>query len=175
MKKLTLIILLILYNTISFAQLSINIGTDPKILFKGTDNQYATHKATANTEFKLEYYKEKYNTYLAVGYKYVNLSQTYEGYYINIGQKYQIGYSDFYWIPKFEAGVIKRELVKVNERDNRHSPLYLYIGLNNSIRYKLNNTFELDTQGYVNLATDLPNRTFRYGGTISLIITLIYI
>lgn len=149
-------LILFLITTVSIAQ-SINIGTDAKILILGTDNQYTKHSAKFNIEAKIEYIDNNSN-YIALGYKYVDLSKPYNAYYIDLGYSFQNNKISI--IPSLELGFLMR--------DKQYNHGCLYPQINTSLRYNLE-FIEVGFKGYLQYARDLPDRTFRYGGTIELI------
>ena len=160
MKTKLLVALLLLGFTVN-AQLKVNIGTDTKILLFGTDNQYTKHEPKLNFEVKLEYFDYK-NHYFALGYKYVDLEQPYNAYFVNIGKELKLS-DKFSLIPNLELGLLMR--------DKQYNHSNLYPQLNTSLRYDLN-WLEIGFKPYLQLARDLPNRNFRYGATTELIINL---
>jgi hypothetical protein len=166
MKKLYTIILILL-GSISIAQPSINIGTDLKVGIFGTDNQYTTHDPIFNYEIKFEFQHD--DTYMAVGHKYVNLSEKYVSFYFNLGHTFNLtgncnGRNNIILIPQFEIG----HLMRIDERTDS-IPGVIYPQINLSARYRFNDNFAVGFKPYVQLSRDI-SRTFRYGGNIEIIL-----
>lgn len=172
MKTKTVVILLILLGSINvFSQISVDIGIDPKITILGTDNEYTLHDGVFNYKLKIEGIDNN-NRYFAFGWEYVNLKQYFISITASYGHKYELIFKNISFIPQLEIGQIIRDRIPVNKLDKRTDHKYWYVGINLPIRWQVNNTISLEAEGNIDLAADLPNRTFRYGGTINLIIIL---
>jgi len=167
--KTVVVVILLIVTTNVFSQLSIDIGIDPKIAVLGTDNKYTLHDGVFNFKLKIEGI-DRDNRYFAFGWEYANLSQYFISINANYGHKYELLFKKLIFIPQLEIGQIIRDRVPVNELDKRTDDKLWYAGVNLPIRWKINNTFSLEAEGNIDLAVDLPNRKFRYGGTINLII-----
>lgn len=151
---------LVLCLNISAQQYAIGIGTDLKILTLGTDNRYTTHSQRFNFVAKFEYIDDR-NNYLAVGYSSVDLNIDYQSWWINIGKSFMF-IDNIFIVPQFEIGQIIR-----NGPGIYYDISPLFIASNTALRYRLFNKIIFETSFNLQLARDLPNRTFRYGGLFS--------
>lgn len=145
---------ILLLSCISNAQVNLNIGVDPKIAIFGTDNQYTKHDALFNYELKLEVLTSKKH-YFAIGHKFVNLSQKYNSYYVNIGKEYSLS-NRISVIPNIELGLLKRKLTTSNNAG------IIYPQINTSLRYNIG-FISFGYKGYLQWSRDI-GKTFRYGG-----------
>lgn len=158
-------ILLVFISSNLDAQVSINIGIDPKISTIGTDNQYTKHDALFNYNIRVEYIDGR-GTYFSLGHKYVNLSAKYNSFYFAGGDTWNLNSDVWTMIPQVEVGMIyKGDKIQYN-----HGVLYIQANL--AMRYNILSWLSTELRGYVQLARDLPDRTFRFGSDVSLIITL---
>ena len=149
-------------STLTAQQFNVSLGSDMKILIFGTDNQFTSHSASFNFVTKIEFIDTR-NTYFAVGYTYADLTHSYDALYVNAGIKYNL-LPKLDIIPMLELGRIAR-----NGPDQAFDVKPLYVQVNIATRYQFLEKLYIDFALNFQLARDLPNRTIRYGGVLSLI------
>lgn len=166
MKKILILALGLLTFTATNAQFGLNVGWDAKIGIFGTDNEYTDHDGVANYQVKAEYIDGR-DTYFALGYKYVNLETPYRAAFANLGVQYTLNESEnLAFIPQLEVGQIHRG----GKLFDNHGAIY---GQGNAVlRWYLSQALAFEGQGYLQLARDLPDRTFRWGGNIAIVYRL---
>lgn len=169
-----LLIFALLAITYTNAQVSLEVGTDPKIFILGTDNVYTKHDSVENFYVQLEALDRSNNVYVALGYQWVNLQQWYQAGYMNFGYKFDLfGNEKLRVIPNFEFGGIYRQRYPVDELDNRKIPVSVYTALNIPVRYQVSERIWVQGKGQLQHATDIEGRLFRYAGFVSVVIQIL--
>lgn len=171
--KTTILILLI--SAFAWGQkgaVNMHLGTDAKILFLGSDNQYTQHAPLGNFMLMGEAIDYNINAVATARYTYVNLSRKFNSVFVGYG--YKIDLSDhFFCVIGLEVGGIQRERIPADQYDIRPDPVSLSGAGFTSIRYQVTPWLGFDLRPNVELATDIAGRLFRYQATTSIVIKIL--
>lgn len=181
--KQKLLILMLLVGASAFSQrgafnddhtLFVEIGTDPKILALGTDNQYTKHEQIANLNLKVSTIDDA-SLYLGAEFNWTNLEQNYTSIAMFLGKKYGniFNVKRLSILPNFQIGFIWRERILAFENDPRSRYTTSVSGaFNLPVRYDVNDWFALQLTGQVQHATDIEGRLLRHSGFIHAVFKL---
>jgi hypothetical protein len=162
MKPKIFLIIAIFSCLINFAQqFNIGVGSDFKILLFGTENEFTSHGARFNFTTKFEHITETGN-YVSFGYTNTDLDVDYQAWYFSGGRQLKL-LDKATFIPQFEIGQIIR-----NGPGVAYDVAPLFIAANAAFRYNIVANVIIEFALNLQLSRDLPDRTFRYGGLLSI-------